>query len=433
MNSIGLDNKLLVAAVAFTVLLIGTLFGITQTRVITEIQQAAGQSTSTAILVNELQKVDLDGITLSFEVTPKEVHAVDLVNINMKVTDTASGAPLSHVDWTIIIKDPSGREVYKSTTMHSHMGIMSFSYAFMHPGKNTVQVQVASLGPKMLGMDVPKEAQTRIFKSGDPMKSPEVDPTFFFGTRLHNFVVNVGSQGGVKVISSDRGKEVELSLSTNPETVIAGQPTTLIVNVKDAMTGKHITHTEALIKVRQGSFIQTKSAPAGSPMMPMNGSYHGHTGQMVLTVIFPTTGLYFIDIDTNSLPVSDVQYGHARAIFRVLVTEDTGSAGNSRAAFTTTTPNQVVILGQAAPYFEPQSLTIKVGTTVSFINSDFVVHTATGTNAALSDVAPEPNNTFDTGILTHGESKQIKFDKAGTYNYFCMIHLHMRGTITVTP
>jgi plastocyanin len=434
MNSTGiLGSKLLLAAVASAALLTGTLFGVTQTGGVIppEIQQAAAQGTSAATPVNEPQKVDLDGVTVSFELTPKEVHAVDLVNMNIRITDTASGAPLSHVDWAIIVKDPSGREVYKTSTSHSHMGVESFSYAFMHPGKNTVQVQVASLGPKMMGMDVPKEAQTRIFKSGDPMKSPEVDSTFFFGTRSQDFVVNVGSPGGVKTISTDMGKTVELSLSTNPEIVIAGQPTTLILDVKDAATGKHIMHPDALMTVRQGSFVLTKSAPAGSPMMPMNGAYHGHTGQMALTVVFPTTGFYLVDIDTNSLPVSDVQYGHASARFKVLVTEDAGSV-ETRTTTTTAAPNQVAILGQAAPYFGPQNLTVKAGTTVTFTNSDFVVHTATRTDAAPGNVAPAPNDTFDTGILGHGESKQIKFDKAGTYNYFCMIHPQMRGTVTVT-
>ncbi len=54
--------------------------------------------------------MDLDGVTISFEVTPKEVHVLDLVNINIKITDTSSGAPLSHVDWAIIIKDSNGNE-----------------------------------------------------------------------------------------------------------------------------------------------------------------------------------------------------------------------------------------------------------------------------------------------------------------------------------
>lgn len=428
-------SKVLLATIVPAVLLTGILFGLIQTPSIPLVgQQAVAHHSSSEPMqvtaVNEPQKVDLDGVTLSFEVMPKEVHALDLVHMSIKITDTASGAPVSHVDWAIIVKDPSGREIYKTSTSHSHMGVESFFFTFMNPGKNTVQVQVASLGPKMLGMDVPKEAQTRILKSGDIMKSPEVDPNFFFGTRSHDFVVNVGSPGGIKMVSSDMGKTVELTLSTNPDIVIAGQPTTLILEIKDAATGKHITHTEALVTVRQSLLMLSKSTPAGSPMMPINGAYHGHTGQIAWTMVFPTTGLYIINIDTNSLPVSDVQYGHASARFLVLVTDNVGSAETRTT--TTAAPNQVVILGQAAPYYSPQNLTIKAGTTVTFTNSDFVIHTVTGTDATLDNVTPTPNDTFDTGILGHGESKQIKFDKAGTYNYFCIVHPHMRGTITVT-
>jgi len=418
-----------IAALITTLVLSQTIPSLSQMQHTTP---GASQDTNMLVSITEPQKVDLDGVMLSFEVTPKEVHAGSLVNINMKITHTASGAPISHVDWAIIIKDPSGKEVYRTSTAHSHMGIHNYNYTFMNPGRNIVHVEVASLGPKMMGMDVPKEAQTRIFKSGDMMKSPEVDENFFFGTRSYDFVVNVGSQGGVSTVSTDMGKTVELSLSTDPEIIVAGQPTTLILNIKDATTGKPITHSEALITVRQGIYSITKSALAGSPMMPMNGAYHGHTGQIALTMVFPTTGLYIINIDTNSLPVSDVQYGHASARFKVLVIEGLTGGSDRTVANNQNQENQVLILGQAAPYFEPQNLTVKAGTTITFTNSDFVIHTVTSTDATVGTASPTPNGIFDTGILNHGESKQIKFDKVGTYNYFCSIHPHMRGTITVT-
>jgi len=202
-----------IAALITTLVLSQTIPSLSQMQHTTP---GASQDTNMLVFITEPQKVDLDGVTLSFEVTPKEVHAGSLVNINMKITHTASGAPISHVDWAIIIKDPSGKEVYRTSTAHSHMGIHNYNYTFMNPGKNIVHVEVASLGPKMMGMDVPKEAQTRIFKSGDMMKSPEVDENFFFGTRSYDFVVNVGSQGGVSTVSTDMGKTVELSLSTDP-------------------------------------------------------------------------------------------------------------------------------------------------------------------------------------------------------------------------
>lgn len=435
MKSTGIfSSKLLLAAVVSAVLLTGTVLALTPigaTGTSTSgIRQASADHTPASAKITEPQQAELDGVTLSFEASPEQVHAVNLTDMNLKVTHTESGAPLSHVDWVVTIKGPSGNQVYKTSTSHSHMGMESFSYAFMEPGQNTVHIEVASLGPKMMGMDVPKEAQTRIFASGDPMMSPEVDETFFFGTRSHDFVVNVGSPGGVATVTSDMGNKIEIGLSTNPEKVVVGQPTTLILDVKNVETGMNIMHPDALITVRQGSFILTKSAPAGSPMMPMNGAYHGHTGQMALTVVFPTTGLYYVQVDTNSLPVSDVQYGHANARFKVLVSGNEGSAADTQTTTPTKTePNHVSILGQSAPYFGPNDLSVKAGDTVTFTNTDFVLHTVT---SIASQDDPTPDGVFDTGLINSGESAEVTFDEPGTYDYFCSIHPQMRGTVTVT-
>lgn len=433
MSSTGIfSSKLLLAAVISAVLSTGTALALTPIGVMgtssEKVQHASGDHTPASAKTNEPQTVELDGVTLSFE-PPSLVHAVELSNMNIKITDTESRAPLSHVDWAVVIRDPSGNTVYKTSTSHSHVGVESFSYAFMEPGENTVHIEVASLGPKMMGMDVPKEARTRIFASGDPMMSPEVDETFFFGTRSHDFVVSVGSPGGVATVTSDMGNTIDISLSTNPEKVVVGQPTTLILDVKNAETGRDIMHPDALITVRQGSFILAKSAPAGNPMMPMNGAFHGHTGQMALTVVFPTTGLYYVTVETNSLPVSDVQYGHANARFKVLVSGNEESP-NETPASTPSEPNQVSILGQAAPYFGPNNLSVRAGETVTFVNSDFVLHTATSIESAEGE--PTPDGVFDTGLLNNGESAEVMFDEPGTYNYFCSIHPQMRGTITVT-
>jgi hypothetical protein len=112
----------------------------------------------------------------------------------MTVSDTESGAPLTHVDWSVIVESPSGEQVYKSNTLHSHVGTMELNYAFLEPGENTVSVQVASLGPTMMGMEVPGMAQTRVLLSGDPMMGWQTDPNFFFGTRNTEFKVNVESK-----------------------------------------------------------------------------------------------------------------------------------------------------------------------------------------------------------------------------------------------
>lgn len=69
--------------------------------------------------------------------------------------------------------------------------------------------------------------------------------------------------------------------------------------------------------------------------------------------------------------------------------------------------------------FDPPTITVKAGGTVTWTNSDTAPHTAT-----LDD-------DFDTGDLEKGDSKSETFDKPGTYDYVCDIHPFMHGTVVV--
>jgi plastocyanin len=69
--------------------------------------------------------------------------------------------------------------------------------------------------------------------------------------------------------------------------------------------------------------------------------------------------------------------------------------------------------------FKPGKLTVAKGTKVSFSNSDGVTHTATRAGS------------FDTGHISPGSSKSVKFSRAGTFAYHCSIHPSMHGKIVV--
>ncbi len=76
--------------------------------------------------------------------------------------------------------------------------------------------------------------------------------------------------------------------------------------------------------------------------------------------------------------------------------------------------------------FQPKTLTIAVGTTVTWVNSSTHKHSATA-----------DDNSFDTGLLGTGESKSVKFDKPGKFAYYCQLHGGpngdgMSGVIEVT-
>jgi len=71
--------------------------------------------------------------------------------------------------------------------------------------------------------------------------------------------------------------------------------------------------------------------------------------------------------------------------------------------------------------FNPQSLTVKTGTTVTWTNNDDIPH---GIAAA--------NNAFKRSqALDTGDSFSFTFATPGTYQYFCYLHPRMTGTVVV--
>jgi len=73
--------------------------------------------------------------------------------------------------------------------------------------------------------------------------------------------------------------------------------------------------------------------------------------------------------------------------------------------------------------FNPQTITVKVGSTITWTDKDSIGHTVTSLTGPTS---------FNSGILSApGGTFKFTFTKAGTYTYHCMVHPSMTGTITV--
>jgi plastocyanin len=73
--------------------------------------------------------------------------------------------------------------------------------------------------------------------------------------------------------------------------------------------------------------------------------------------------------------------------------------------------------------FNPTSMTVPVGTTITWQNDDATVHTSTSDTPGL----------WDTGNISAGSSKTTKFNTAGTFTFHCIYHVSMgmTGSITV--
>jgi amicyanin len=70
--------------------------------------------------------------------------------------------------------------------------------------------------------------------------------------------------------------------------------------------------------------------------------------------------------------------------------------------------------------FNPQKLTVKAGTTVTWTNKDDIPH-------AIAAVGKE----FKSKVLDTDNGFSFTFTTPGVYDYFCSLHPHMTGTIMV--
>ena len=74
--------------------------------------------------------------------------------------------------------------------------------------------------------------------------------------------------------------------------------------------------------------------------------------------------------------------------------------------------------------FSPLSITVKVGTAVTWTNSDPTsVHTVTSDNGT----------SFNSGNIAIGSTYTFTTTVTGTFPYHCTLHPSMTGTLIVTP
>jgi plastocyanin len=71
-------------------------------------------------------------------------------------------------------------------------------------------------------------------------------------------------------------------------------------------------------------------------------------------------------------------------------------------------------------HFEPATLVVAPGTTVTWINRDAEIHAVTSTQGAFASPGIDGNERFS-----------FRFEKPGTYAYRCALHAQMTGTIVV--
>ncbi len=77
--------------------------------------------------------------------------------------------------------------------------------------------------------------------------------------------------------------------------------------------------------------------------------------------------------------------------------------------------------------FIPSSVTVAVGGTVTWFNGDTAAHTVTS-----GTTTDGPDGIFDSNLFLVDASFSHTFEEVGAYDYFCIVHPWMTGTVKVS-
>jgi plastocyanin len=79
--------------------------------------------------------------------------------------------------------------------------------------------------------------------------------------------------------------------------------------------------------------------------------------------------------------------------------------------------------------FQPETVSVRAGDTVRWIQRGQIPHTATSGVPGAADAGA----LFDEPLGQTGDAAEVTLTRAGTFPYFCRPHPFMTGSIAVTP
>ena len=127
-------------------------------------------------------------------------------------------------------------------------------------------------------------------------------------------------------------------------------------------------------------------------------------------------------LDTSNLEIGEYEYlciVHPWMIATLIIEEP-------KKSIRVEIPEGAAIPEDDQIFYDPEVISVTVGTTVIWENEDNTMHTVTSGN---------PNGgadgVFDSDIMSAGDKFEFTFTDAGNYDYYCILHPWMIGTVNV--
>ena len=212
--------------------------------------------------------------------------------------------------------------------------------------------------------------------------------------------------GGVDV------EELDADVSGTAMLVVAGSTVELELDARDAagFDGTGLAAGSADVEARDSALVVvnvsgTLEAEVRASAIVEHVGTPAETELDVLDAgeVRPATGTLLPPLSTvPTVPTAD-------AAGVTTVADPDGASGSA--------VHEVSLAGRA---FSPATLEVAVGDTVTWINDDDTEHTVTANDGA-----------FDSGALAEGATFSFTFDTAGEFDYRCLFHDSMQGTVVV--
>ena len=199
------------------------------------------------------------------------------------------------------------------------------------------------------------------------------------------------------------------------EGVVSG-PIFAIEILKDSAQEGNPDYSPDRAIVTQGYTVEWTNADV-APHTVTSASDYGETFYSSLISAGET-----FTLDTTNLEIGEYEYlciVHPWMISTLVIEEP-------KEATKIIIPEGAAIPEDGRIYYDPETINVTTGTTIEWINEDAAMHTATSgspTNGA--------DGTFDSQILNLGDTYQFTFAEAGNYDYYCILHPWMIGTVNV--
>ncbi len=270
----------------------------------------------------------------------------------------------------------------------------------------------------------------------DQIQGQEVKVMIFTSTFTDNLKMATGSDipvGAYALVANQTNTASNMTQTTNQ--TIATANTTSSNSTNLSAISSNATTTQTSIASNQTASVAANTTVTSVNQTASIASNKTITAnQTVNTTNNNTATITTKSNQTNAtLPTSVINNAPAASV------QTNATSTNTNTTATTNTQNNAMIIISsgasntkgsctATDCFNPQTVNIQVGGTITWTNDDTVGHTAT--SGKITD--NQTGTIFDSSLINAGKSyTSPPFQTAGTYDYFCQVHPWMTGQIIV--